>query len=226
MKKHKNNKGVENITDSYVKSLLKKEYGFSDSEITQLDIDEWREQLTYKRELRTLTKQLRDSKKHFELTGITKINAFGVKLHRIRCTKALKDVKVGDFGGWVQNAKNLSGEAWAYDEAEIFGDALVSGQAEIRNKSLVYGRARVLNSARVLGSAKVYANAKIKDKAEVFGKAEVSGRVIVLNNAKIFDTALVSAGALVCDNAKVFGNSWISAGEVSGNAEVFGDTIL
>ena len=39
--------------------------------------------------------------KHFELTTITKKNDYGVKLFRIVCTRPIKDVKIGDLGGWV-----------------------------------------------------------------------------------------------------------------------------
>lgn len=45
-----------------------------------------------------------------------------VRLFRIRATKDFEDVKIGDFGGFVQNESNLSqeGDCWIYDEAREF----------------------------------------------------------------------------------------------------------
>ncbi|WP_346843635.1 hypothetical protein, partial [uncultured Rothia sp.] len=67
---------------------------------------------------------------HYKLTEETKINAYGVKLHRIEATKDLPRfvVSAGDKGGWVEDTKNL-GDAWVYGNAEVSGDAWVSGDA-------------------------------------------------------------------------------------------------
>ena len=60
--------------------------------------------------------------KHFELTNKFIINAFGVKLFQIKCTRRIKYAEVGDLGGYIEKEDNLSGDAW------VSGDAQVSGE--------------------------------------------------------------------------------------------------
>ena len=59
--------------------------------------------------------------KKFELTDNFIINAFGVKLFQIKCTKSFKYAKEGDLGGYVEKDENLDQEsnAWVYGNAEI-----------------------------------------------------------------------------------------------------------
>ncbi len=76
-------------------------------------------------------------KAKFELTSEFKINAFGVKVFRI---KALVDIetrgiKKGDLGGFVEKEDNLSGNAWVSGNAEVSGDARVSGDAHLKAKA-------------------------------------------------------------------------------------------
>ena len=66
--------------------------------------------------------------KHFELTNKFIINAFGVKLFQIKCTRRIKYAEVGDLGGYIEKEDNLSGDAW------VSGDAQVSGDARVSNK--------------------------------------------------------------------------------------------
>ena len=87
------------------------------------------------------------SEKHFELTEEFKINAFGIKVFRIKCTKKIKNIKVGELGGFVEKPENLSGDAWVFGDAKVYGNALV------------YGDAEVSGNAKVSGDAKVYGNA-------------------------------------------------------------------
>ena len=79
--------------------------------------------------------------KKFELTGNFVINAFGIKLFQIKCTKSFKYANEGDLGGYVEKEDNLSqyGDAWVSGDAQVSGDARVSGNAQ------VYGDARVEN---------------------------------------------------------------------------------
>lgn len=79
--------------------------------------------------------------KHFEFTGETKTNDFGVTLHRIRCTEAFGDVEVGDLGGWIEKEENLSGDAWVSGDAEVFGSARVSGDAWVSGDARISGDA-------------------------------------------------------------------------------------
>ena len=81
--------------------------------------------------------------KHFELTNKFIINAFGVKLFQIKCTRRIKYAEVGDLGGYIEKEDNLSGDAWVYGDAQVYGDARVYGNAQ------VYGNARVSGDARV-----------------------------------------------------------------------------
>ncbi|WP_418811407.1 hypothetical protein, partial [Paraprevotella xylaniphila] len=103
--------------------------------------------------------------KKFELTGNFVINAFGIKLFQIKCTKSFKYANKGDLGGYVEKEDNLSqsGDAW------VSGDARVSGNAR------VYGNAQVSGDARVSGNARVYGDAWVSGDAWVYGDARVSG---------------------------------------------------
>lgn len=49
--------------------------------------------------------------KHFELTDKFIINAFGIKLLQIKCTRKIKHADVGDLGGYIEKEDNLSGDA-------------------------------------------------------------------------------------------------------------------
>ena len=75
--------------------------------------------------------------KKFELTDNFIINAFGVKLFQIKCTKSFKYAKEGDLGGYVEKDENLDQEsnAWVSGNAEVSGNARVSGNAEIDNNN-------------------------------------------------------------------------------------------
>ena len=106
--------------------------------------------------------------KKFELTDNFIINAFGVKLFQIKCTKSFKYAKEGDLGGYVEKDENLDQES----------DAWVSGNAR------VYGNAQVYGNAEVYGNAQVYGNARVFGNAEVSGDAEVSGNAEIDNNNK------------------------------------------
>jgi hypothetical protein len=94
--------------------------------------------------------------KKFELTDNFIINAFGVKLFQIKCTKSFNYAKEGDLGGYVEKDENLDqeGDAWVY------GDARVYGNAEVYGNAWVYGDARVSGNAWVSGNAEIDNNNK------------------------------------------------------------------
>ena len=81
----------------------------------------------------------------FELTEEFIVNNSGIILYRIKALKDFSDVKKGDFGGYVQQERNLSqfGNAWIYDNAKVFGDAKVFGEALVFGDAKVYGNAQV-----------------------------------------------------------------------------------
>ena len=85
--------------------------------------------------------------KKFELTDNFVINALGIKLFQIKCTKAFKYANEGDLGGYVEKEENLSqsGDAWVSGNAWVSGDAWVSGNAWVSGDAWVYGNARVEN---------------------------------------------------------------------------------
>ena len=141
--------------------------------------------------------------KHFELTDKFIINAFGIKLLQIKCTRKIKHADVGDLGGYIEKEDNLSGDAW------VCGDAWVSGNAQVS------GDAKVSGDAWVSGDAKVYGNAQVSGDAWVCGDAQVSGNAQVSGDAKVSGNAKVYGNAQVSGNAKVYGNA-----QVSGDAKV------
>ena len=65
--------------------------------------------------------------KKFELTGNFVINAFGIKLFQIKCTKSFKYADEGDLGGYGKKEDNLSqsGDAWVSGDAQVYGNARV-----------------------------------------------------------------------------------------------------
>jgi hypothetical protein len=81
--------------------------------------------------------------KKFELTSETKINIFGKKLFRIKALISFGNVEAGETGGWVEKEENVnqSGDAWVFDNAEVFDNARVSDNA------WVFGNARVSDNA-------------------------------------------------------------------------------
>ena len=106
--------------------------------------------------------------KKFELTDNFIINAFGVKLFQIKCTKSFKYVKEGDLGGYVEKDENLDqkGNAWVYGNAEVSGNAWVYGDAG------VYGDAEIDNNNKhcgfdCFGSANHHAHAYLTKENKV-----------------------------------------------------------
>lgn len=98
--------------------------------------------------------------KHYELTSEFKVNVLGIKLFRIRCIKKVKNIEVGELGGWIEKESNLSGNAWVSGNAKVFGDAQV------------YDNAKVFGNVRVYGDAQVYDNACVSGNAWVSGDAD------------------------------------------------------
>ena len=79
--------------------------------------------------------------KKFELTDNFVINAFGIKLFQIKCTKSFKYANEGDLGGYVEKEDNLSqsGDAWVSGNARVSGDAQVYGNARVENNHMHCG---------------------------------------------------------------------------------------
>jgi NDP-sugar pyrophosphorylase family protein len=172
-------------------------------------------------------------KKHFKLTREYKVLPIGAKLHRIKCTRAISGVNVGELGGWVEKMDNLCGNAWVSDEACVFDNAQVSGNARVCDNAMVSENARVEDNARVFDNAGVCQNARVGGNARVFDNACVSGMAYVFDCARVRDSAnvygeaLVSGGSCIYENAEIYGNGDVKfdsyiGGEVNigGNARV------
>ena len=120
--------------------------------------------------------------KHFELTDKFIINAFGIKLLQIKCTRKIKHADVGDLGGYIEKEDNLSGDAWVSGDAKVYGNAQVCGDAKVSGDAWVYGDAKVYGNAWVSGDAQVSGNAQVSGDAKVSGNAQVYGDAQVSNN--------------------------------------------
>ena len=87
----------------------------------------------------------------YELTN-EKITHGGITLYRIRALIAFGDVPAGDFGGYIENKKNLEqhgdawvyGDAWVFDNARVFGNAWVFDDAWVCGDAEVYARTHLL----------------------------------------------------------------------------------
>jgi hypothetical protein len=77
--------------------------------------------------------------KKFELTETT-IGLNNITLYRIKALRDFADVKAGDLGGYLETEFNLSheGNAWVYDNAQVFGDAWVFDNARVSGNAWVY----------------------------------------------------------------------------------------
>ena len=105
----------------------------------------------------------------YELTGTSKVNAWGVTVHQIRATEDIPrhGVKKGDLGGWVESESLTNGDA------RVFGAAWVSGDARVFGAAWVFGDAQVFGAARVFGAAWVSGAARVSGAAWVSGDARV-----------------------------------------------------
>ena len=145
--------------------------------------------------------------KKYELTTET-LQFAGRTLHRIKAVKDFGSIQAGEFGGWIENEKNLSQD----DNAWIYGEAMAFDNAKVFDDAIVFANAKVYDDAIVYGNAKVYGNAIVHGNAIVYGNAIVHG------NAKIYDYAKVYDKANIYDFAEVYGNV-----RICGNVTIKGD---
>ena len=127
--------------------------------------------------------------KKYELTTET-LQFAGRTLHRIKAVKDFSSIEAGQFGGWIENEKNLSQDdnAWIYGDAMAFDNAKVFGNAKILGNAIVYGNAIVHGNAKIYDYAKVYDKANIYDNAEVYGNVRICGKATIKGDAKVHDT--------------------------------------
>ena len=144
--------------------------------------------------------------------------------HQIQATKDFGNVKAGDLGGWVEDAKCLSqtGKCWICPQSFIDRNARVKGNAQIVNSSIenfgiVSGNAVVINS-RVRGHGKIGDKARVSDSL-------VSHQGSVYGNAVLNNTSIVSDNAIVCDDASLDMTTAEDNVIVEGNASVLYSTL-
>lgn len=141
------------------------------------------------------------------------------RLHRIRALIDFDDVKVGDYGGYIETEDNLSheGNCWVYSDAvRISKNAMVWGYAH------VYGNAKLYNSAEVCDFAIICDNVKIYEDAKVHQKAKVSGNSYIHGIAEIGGFS-----DIVGDVLNIYGNTIIkSTVSISGSANISGETVI
>ena len=159
--------------------------------------------------------------KKYELTAEF-IEKWGKKLFRIKALIGFGSVEAGELGGYVEKEDNLAqnGNAWVFDDAEVYGNARVYDDAWVYGDARVYGNAEVYGDARVYGNARVYDDAWVYGDARVYGNAEVYGDARVYGNARVCDDAWVHGNAWVCGNARVCDDAWVYGNAwVCGNAD-------
>ena len=111
--------------------------------------------------------------KKYEFTGETKTLSNGIILHRIKALVKIEfdavTINFGDLGGWIEKEENLSqdGNAWVYDDAQVYGNARVYDNAQVYGNAWVYDNALVCDDARVFGNALVFGNARVCGNARV-----------------------------------------------------------
>lgn len=186
-------------------------------------------------------------KKKYRLTDET-IEVNGHRLFRIQALRDVaRDIKNGDFGGYVESESNLShyGESWVDDKACVYGSAVVCGNANVGDEAIVFDcanvgeNARVIGQSRVYGSSRIYGCATVSSNAMVYDKARVYGDASLFDSARASGCAHVRGFAHVCGDAGVCGRSNVGGsacvseaatvcGEacVSGCASIYGNAFV
>ena len=189
--------------------------------------------------------------KNYKLRKDLSIEHNGYTLYRIECIRAFDDIEVGTLGGYVESYNNLKNNAWAYDDAKIYGKAVVCHNAKVFDNAQIYGSAMVYDNAQIYGNAIVSGNARVYgcatvcdnaiifenaaifesanvfEGSSIYGCAKIYGKAVVCRNATIFGNAQVYDNAQVCDDARVYDNARIyDNANIFANAVVFGNAIV
>ena len=104
----------------------------------------------------------------------------------------------GELGGWIENEKNLEGNSWVGDNAEVFG------------------RAKVVNSV-------VMENAIIRDDANIINDSCVTGNVLITGST-VVDNSIVTDNAQISDFAVVTNTAVDGYSSISGASRVYDST--
>lgn len=162
------------------------------------------------------------------------------KMYRIMALRDIpaRNVKAGDFGGWVSAKGILSheGDCWIGGEAKVFLEyttrSWIGGDALVTDQAIVYGTG--------LATIKIYENAIVEDSASIFvngsssislihADARVSGTAVVKNSpvvtGKISDNSLV-VESYVLGDSHVSGDSKVSNSKILDTAMVMGNAMV
>lgn len=182
-------------------------------------------------------------RKKYELDTDRPIQHFNTILFRIKALIDFDDVRVGDYGGYVESEKNLShsGNCWIYDNSKVYGLGLLKDNAKTYNTAEVRCEATVLDDAKIYGEsiisgqAKIYENATVSGKSQIFDKARVYGNAVIDGTSvtiygpkvRVFDDAKVLGDAKILNNARIYGNATIKdCAIVKDKAEIYGSAII
>lgn len=157
------------------------------------------------------------------LTEEQKLASDGVTvLYRIQANKTISsvfgiDVLKGDLGGWIENEKNLEGNSWVGDNAEVYGQAKVVDSVVLEN-AIVNEGARVTNDSCVAGNALVTLGAEI-DNSIITDNAQIESATVINSSVDGYSTLVGTARMRNCTCAV---NTHIVNAEVC-NMDMSGD---
>lgn len=165
----------------------------------------------------SVTGNIPEGEKKYELVPDRQIIVAGTALYRIRALKDFGNVKAGDLGGFVRSEDNLSqlGNCWVGDEAQAYDQAVISDDAQILGRGRVYGHGRVSDRGLVLGNAQVFENGWVLkngvafDNTKIFGAAQLRDHGLAYGDSEIFDDVRV-----------------VNRGQVFGHARIGGKTVI
>lgn len=132
----------------------------------------------------------------------------GRTLYRIKALRDFADVTKGDYGGYIQNYRNLSqdGTCWIYDDAKVLDKGSVSQSAT------VYHNAIVRDYVKIERTALIEDNAIISQHAIVTGLANICGNAQIKGNSLIMDSALINGDAIIDgDDVTIYGRTILSS---------------
>ena len=152
-------------------------------------------------------------------------------LHRIRAIRDFSDVKVGDYGGYVECEDNLNqyDDSWLYSDAvRISKNTRAWGQSRVFGKAKLYNSAEVCDYAIVCGESKLYEDAKVHGRAKISGNCYIHGITDISGKCRIFGTKInIYDNAVITDNVEMTGTMDISGVPViSGNTTICGNNIV
>ena len=141
--------------------------------------------------------------KHYEFVDQEPKEFEGRYLRRIRCTRPIFGVRVGDLGGWIEHEGNLQDEAWVDRHAMVFGEAFLSDNASAMDYAIVR------DQACVTGKAVVRDNVILRDRSRVSDAAVVRGKATMLHSSQACQYAHIHSNAVLRNDVSINGQAKI-----------------